>query len=285
MATKNNCGVIAQDTPVCKFHKKLTTEHAAHKEGLGASQIRIEAWEIVRGYAICGLAKTEKTFEFYRDLNNFELFDMKDSAEIIKGNIDEHVKKDTELGKSINQVSKSLNDLQVKLHDANNAACTMRNCLQSLLGFKDDDVPGELRSVTHLAKELSKDGKKAAEAMVHVAGIHTFSNLETLTSFGANLTGKLTALKELVDKLINTAEADEKKAQTDLIGVLKQLNAEEFASFRTTAIVNAEDSTIDFICKGQCEPIECVEEICKTLGKKDSNAGNHPGCYSKGDMD
>ena len=83
MATNNNCSVLAKDTPVCKFHKKLTDEHALHTEGLRTSKIKIEAWEIVRAYAICSLAKYKQTFEYYRDLTNFELFDMHDSAEKI----------------------------------------------------------------------------------------------------------------------------------------------------------------------------------------------------------
>lgn len=285
MATKNNCSVLAKETPVCKFHNKLTVDHALHTEGRDASQIKIEAWEVVRAYAICSLSKYEQTFEYYRDLTNFELFDMKDSAEIIRANIDEYVKQDTALGKLISDVSKSLNDLQVKLHSANNAACTMRNCLQSSLGFKDDEMPNELKDVTDLAKALSKDGKKAAHAMVSVAGIHTFSNLETLKKFGSDLTVKLTALGTLTDSLITTAKADQEKAQTELIKVLKQLNAQEFESYGLTGIVNAEHRTLEFICEGQCGSIECVEEICKELGSKESEAGYLSRDHLQGDMD
>lgn len=285
MATKNNCSVLAKETPVCKFYKKLQNEHALHTERLETSKIKIEAWEIVRAYAICNLAKSEQTFEYYRDLTNYELFDMKDSAKIIKDNIDEHVKQDTELGKLISDVSKSLNDLQVKLHNANNAACTMRNCLQSHLGFKDNDVPRHLKEVTDKAKELSKDGKKVAEAMVKVAGIHTFSNLETLQPFGTNLTDKLTALRTKTDTLLTTAKADQENAQGELLKGLEQLNAVEFESFRATAIVNAEIGTLGFICDEECESIECVEVICEDLGKKESEASSPSRSYLQDDMD
>jgi hypothetical protein len=285
MATKNNCSVLAQETPVCKFHKQLTNEHTLHTQELDASKIKIETCEVVRAYAICSLAKSEQTFEYYRDLTNYELFDMKDSAEIIKANIDGYVKQDDELGKWILDISKSLNDLQVKLHEANNAACTMRNCLQSTLSFKDDKMPPKLTDVIDKAKDLSKDGKQAAEAMVKVAGIHTFSNLETLQPFGTNLTNKLTALKTLTDGLIATAKADQEKSQTELLGVLKELNVVEFESFRTVAKINAENSTLNFICKEECEPIECVEKICMSLGSKESEASNPSKSYSEGDMD
>lgn len=285
MATKNNCSVLVQDTPVCKFHKQLTDQHTLHTQELDASKIKIEGWEAVRAYAICSLAKSEQTFEYYRDLTNYELFDMNDSVQRIKANIDEYVKQDGELSKLISDVSKSLNDLQVKLHDANNAACAMRNCLQSTLSFKDDKMPEELKGVIEKAKDLSKDGKQAAEAMVKVAGIHTFSNLETLQPFGTSLTNKLTALKTLTDGLIATAKADQEKSQTELLGVLKELNIAEFGPFRTVAEINAEDNTLNFICKEECEPIECVEKICMSLGSKESEASNSSKRYSQGDID
>jgi hypothetical protein len=285
MATNNKCSVHKKETPVCKFHNKLTVDHALHTEGLATAQIKIEAWEIVRAYAICSLSKYEQTFEYYRDMTNFELFDMKDSAEIIKTNIDEYVKQDTALGELISDTSKLLNDLQVKLHDANNAGCTMRNCLQSIMGFKDNDVPHQLKDVTEPANELSKDGKKAAHAMVSVAGIHTFSNLETLKPFSSDLSEKLTALKTLTDSLMNTANTDQENAQVELDNVLKQLNAHEFESHGLKDIAKAEDRTLEFICGEQCEPIECVEEICKELGNKESEAGCPSGSHLQHDID
>ncbi|MCW5599973.1 hypothetical protein [Nitrosomonas sp.] len=285
MATKNNCSVLTEDPPVCKFYKQLTNEHALQTQELAKFKVQIEAWEVVRAYAICSLSKSEETFDYYRDLTNYELFDMNDSAQIIKTNIDGYVKQDADLDKLIGGVSKSLNDLQVKLHDANNAACAMRNCLQSTLSFKDDKIPNQLKDVIDKAKNLSKEGKQAAEAMVKVAGIHTFSNLETLQPFSTNLTNKLTALKTLTDGLIAAAKKDQETSQAELLGVLKQLNTVEFGSFRTAAIVNGEENTLNFICKEECEPIECVEAICMNLGSKETEASNSSARYLQGDMD
>lgn len=287
MVTKNNCSAHLPETPVCTFQKTLRRERSVQQAMLDASSIRIESCEIERGYAICTQATSEETFEYYRNLNNFELFDMQDSVARIKAKIDGYVNQDSDLGKKIKEVSKSLNDLREKLHEANNAACAMRNCLQGHLGFKDHDVPKELVDVTDLAKTLSKDGKKAAEAIVVVAGIHTFSNLETLKPHAANLTERINTLKSLTDSLINLAKADEAKAQTDLTGKLKKLNEEEFGYYATNGVVKAYNSSLQFICEeGQCHPIECVDEICKQLGKNGSEADkSQKGLYTKGDHD
>ena len=274
---------------VCEFHKKKEGERASHESALAASAILIESLEIERGYALCCRAKAEETGDYYRDLDNFELFDMQKSSEIIKAKIKTLVGQDTELGKAITAASKSLNDLKKKLQESNDAACQMHNCLQSLLGFKEEKVSGKhelsekVTCVTDLAK---KHGQDAAAAMVKVAGIHTFSNLETLQPFGDKLTQAVTALKSGTDSLIVTAKKDEEKAQADLTLVLNNLNAEEFRSFGTTGVVNGYNGTLGFICEEECQPITCVEEICREIGKCESEAGESlHGQFATGDKD
>lgn len=277
---------------VCEFHKKKESELALHESKLVASAILIESLEIERGYALCGRAKAEETSDYYRDLDNFELFDIQKSSEIIKDNIKVLVGQDTELGKAIAAASKSLNDLKKKLQESNDAACQMNNCLQSLLGFKEEkssgkhELAGKVTCVTDLAKKLSKNGQDAAAAMVKVAGIHTFSNLETLQPLGDKLTQAVTALKSGNDSLIATARKDEEKAQVDLALVLKNLNEEEFKSFGTTGLVTGYNSTLSFICEEDCQPITCVEEICKEIGKCESETNETTrGHFSTGDKD
>lgn len=277
---------------VCKFHKKKKSERASLKSTLAASAILIESLEIERGYALCCRAKSEEAADYYRDLDNFELFDMQKSSEIIKANIKNLVGQDAELGKAITAASKSLNDLKKKLQESNDAACQMHNCLQSLLGFKEEKPSGKhelsekVACVTELAKKLSKHGQEAAAAMVKVAGIHTFSSLETLQPFGDELANAIKALKSGNDSLIDTAKKDEVKSQADLTLVVQNLNAEEFKSFGTAGVINGYNSTLGFICEGECQPITCVEEICKEIGKCASEVGEAPhGQFATGDKD
>ncbi|MBA5868935.1 MAG: hypothetical protein GDA68_02850 [Nitrospira sp. CR2.1] len=277
---------------VCEFHKKKKSERASHKSTLAASAILIESLEIERGYALCCRAKSEEAADYYRDLDNFELFDMQKSSEIIKANIKALVGQDTELGKAIAAASKSLNDLKKKLQESNDAACQMHNCLQSLLGFKEEKtsekhkLSEKVACVTELAKKLSKHGQEAAAAMVKVAGIHTFSNLETLQPFGDELVKAITSLKSGNDSLIAAAKKDEEKSQADLTLVVQNLNAEEFKSFGTAGVINGYNRTLGFICEGECQPITCVEEICKEIGKCESEAGEAPhGQFATGDKD
>lgn len=287
MATKTNCSAIERETPVCRFHKGQTDSKKLEGGNLDVSRTKQDSLESDRRYAVCSLAKSEETFKYYRDMNNFELVDMVDSANTIKGKIDTDVKADAELGKKIAEASKVLNDLQVKLHEANNAACSMRNCLQSLLGFNEDCIPVELTCILDSAKKLSKDGKSAADAMVSIAGIHTFSDIETLQPFATDLTEKLVVLKKLTDSLAANAKKDGESAQADLVKILNQLNKAEFESFHITSRLAAHDSTLEFICEKQCESICRVDEICRELGNKAKStvAGKPVTPWSQVDID
>ena len=102
---------------------------------------------MARGYKLCTLPNRENV----RTITMTWITTSSSTSEergIIEANIVEYAKRNDEFGKLIKEGSKRLNDLKAKLHEANNASCAMRNCLQSIIGFGDNDVPPELKAVT-----------------------------------------------------------------------------------------------------------------------------------------
>lgn len=292
MAKSKNCSGNEPKTPVCLFIEDLEKKKTVNKEQRATSRIRRESWETLRGYALCTLDNTEKTHQYFRDMSNFELLDMQDSAKIIASYVDTTVTIDSALAKNIAEASKLLVDLQNKLHEANNAACTMRNCLISHLDLDDSqasDKPVEqkLKSVTEAAKCLSDDGKTAAEAMVNVAGIHTFSNVEKLQSHARLLVKNVDDLKAWTDSLVASAMNDVKTAQAELDQVHLKLNQEEFGYFHSISSLNAVIGTRNVICSDDpCRSIDCVEKICTKLGEEEKDCGSPPADdFSQGDKD
>lgn len=274
---------------------KLAGAICAHRKGLQdknntavgeneASKTLIYQYESKRGYKLCCLSMAEETHRFYRDIDNYELFDMLRSAEIIQVNVDGYSKKNAELAKMIKDGSKMLNELKDKLHDANNAACAMYNCLKSIMGFSDDKVPTEISNITATAKSLSEDGKAAAEALVTIAGIHTFSNVDELKPFSKNLVDKLTLFKKTTNDYIKKAAEDAKTAQTELTKAIDELNTEEFKFFEGDSVSNGLSATLDFICNGQCESISVVDDICQELTEGGSSNGEGTTQKSKGHL-
>lgn len=279
MANSNINGNNGQKKPfnvVCAYLKFLKDQKKISESGVEAAMKDIEYLEMVRGYNLCCLKLAEETHDFYRDLNNYELVDMQNSTEIIQANLDAYKNKKQEMAKSVTDASKRLNDLKVRLHDANNAACTMRNCLKSILGFADDNIPEELRMVTSSAKLLSENGQKAAEAMTKIAGIQTFSNADGLKQFGERLKTVIERLKNSSDEFIKKAAEETTTAQKDLTKTIKDLNQKEFNEFKEKNHLTAISSSIGFICEGKCQSIDQVEEICRIISKEkqDDDRGN-----------
>ena len=290
MANPNaNCsnGPTKPANIVCIYHKDIKDKMDVNISEISTSNTLISYYEMVRGYKLCCLSMAEETYQFYRDIDNFELFDMKRSTEIILTNVEGYIKKNGDLAKSIKEGSKMLNDLKVKLHDANNAACAMSNCLKSIFTFSDGEIPEVISDITQSAKSLSEDGQKAAEALVKIAGIHTFSNVDGLKSFSQKLGEAMKQFKTLSDEYMAKAAEDAKAAQTELTKSIDDLNNTEFKCFGETSALNAHNSTITFMCESTCSPIERVEEICKVVSQKEdgeeSQGGKQGGKYSKDD--
>jgi hypothetical protein len=296
MANPNtNCsnGPTKPANIVCLYTKDIKDKREVSNSEVSSSNTLISYYEMLRGYKLCCLSMAEETYKFYRDIDNYELFDMQKSTEIIQTNVEAYIKKNGDLAKSIKEGSKMLNDLKVKLHDANNAACAMSNCLKSIFAFPDGAIPKEITDVTQAAKTLSEDGQKAAEALVKIAGIHTFSNVDGLKSFSQKLSEAMKQFKALSDEYMKKAAEDAKVAQTELTKSVEELNKAEFKCFAETSALNANNSTIEFICEdeagngNECKPIEEVENICMKVSKKPEEQGNlsgkQGGKYTKDD--
>lgn len=253
---------------ICKYHKGLKDQIATSKSEIEAAATQVEFLEMKRGYKLCSLKVLEETHDFYRDIGNYELLDMQKSTEIILENINKYKTKKDNLAKTITETSKNLNNLKIKLQEANNAACAMRNCLKSILAFTDE-TPHEIIKVVNSAKKLSENGQKAAEALVIISGIQTFSNGDGLKSFGDRLVDKVKKFKEQTDGFIKSAEEEAKKAQTELAKVIEEINKKEFENFEVRNKLTALKSTVYFICKGRCRPIGYVEKICKDMITKE----------------
>ena len=294
MAVPNAPG--AQGRPadiVCEFHKTLENGHSEAESGKparGATQVSLEEQ---RSYQFCCLYKTEETFQFYRDVNNYVLADLQDSACLIADRVDsELVKRDDDLGKRLKDAAKLLKALRTALHDSNNGACALRNCIDSLIGFKDEapsdqkqEIIDETHAIVRASQESSERSSKAAEAIITIAGIHTFSDLSTLPPRASLLKEKIEVFKKAVDGWALAATEEAVKVQQELDKNAKELNKAEFEYFDYCAASEGYSSTMKFLCEGTCQPIECVEEICKKVTCQTKSEGEGGKSFLADDRD
>lgn len=257
---------------ICQYQRKLRDDCNAASSRSKAASENIGGWETTRGYKLCTLSAVEKTLDFYTAIDNYELFDALRSAEIIKTNVEKHIKTDDELGKAIDEAAKLLNEVKTKLLDANNAACSMHNCLQSIIAFKDGEPPDQLAKVTRMAKDLSTDSREAAKALVTIAGIHTFAKITSLKEHAEALPKLIKELKTITDGYVKKATDQQKKTQTELTEIIDELNSAEFLQFGETSTVRGLAATKAFICQGPCPPFGQIEEICNELTRAESGS-------------
>lgn len=279
MATNNSStGKKRPADVICVFNKQVMADAKAADSQVIAASHALECQEIVLGFKLCFLDKGEDTFHFYRDLDIYELYDIAKSAEIIQANVDRFAKNAADLRKQINESSKLLNDLCTKLKDANDSACAMRNCLKSILGF--DNAPDELNKVMASSKELSANGQQAAEGLVKIAGIQTFSNVENLKPFAAKMTQYGKDIRALTDENIKKSQEDNKATQTEVTKTIEELNKYQFEGFDAGNIRSALYSTRGFICDGPCYPIEDLDKICEEVNNGQKSDEKHNAVHS-----
>lgn len=265
---KNDCSK-APNYPVlkviCSYTKLKRDEKKSSRSNLKALRTHIEACEMVRGYKLCCFNILEKTYHYYRDIDNDELHDMHKSCETIQLKLDTYIQKSTTLATGIKDASKLLNDLKGKLQEVNNEACKLHNCLKSI--FNPKDLPKSVKEITDCSKQLSEQGQKAAESLAVIAGIQSFADLSGLKNYGQTFTEAMKAFKKQNDDLIKQSSDELKIAQTDLSNSITDLDQKEFELFLENSNYNALDMTYDFICKEDCKPIACIEDICKELNE------------------
>lgn len=267
----------------CDYQKDLKDSKAASQSKFNASKALKKGLKLTKGYKLCTLEQTQITQEYYRDLDNYELLDMQRSTERIAKDIEGYIKKDGDLDKLIKEAAKKIIELKGKLHEANNAACAMRNCLKSVLDFKDE-APPALKSVTDQAKLLSEHSQMAAEAIRNIAGIHTFAGMGSLKGYSEELVTSVKELKATTDIYSKAANDQLKGAQAELSAVIEKLSAEKLNYLEEKSLFAGLGKTSEFICKGTCPTpasIEkIIEDICQEVSAPPSDGGADP-CKDK----
>ncbi len=133
-------------------------------------------------------------WSIYQDILTCITLENYTKTETIKTKVEEYIKKDDAIEKLINESSKLLNDLKVKMEEANNAACVMNNCIKSKL-FPKSGKPNTnlveleiaLKDILGITKTLNEKTENAFESVVAIAGIQTFTNTLSLKKFSISL--------------------------------------------------------------------------------------------------
>jgi hypothetical protein len=298
MATNNGNGMADRPNPekeICKCITTMTSERNSALSLKEAGMTTMSSMNEVRKYKLCCLDKTKDTHNTYQNLNNYVCIQQNLKTELLVADIDGYLAKDKELEKLIKESSKLLSDLKTKIEEAHNACCTMKNCISNKLLPKDgEDLPPNLQEIQDCYKDICSKtekinnyGQKSFDDIVTIAGIHTFSNVESLKDFGSKLSETMGNFKTSVDTNIKTAEGDLKVAQDELTTALTDLTNSKHDKDGHCIKAKGLNTTLEFLCKGECNLEDTVEEFCKKVASddKDGAGSKKRKSYHSGDKD
>lgn len=275
MATKNSCdngSLRSADTVICESLKGIKRDKKTAESRYTSNYTLQQSKETARGYKICCLDKAEESHNVYQDIMSCVTLENYKKSEIIQKNIDAYIKKDDDIDKLINDTSKLLNEMRIKIEEAHNAACAMSNCIKNKVlpksgkpskDGKIGEVEHELKEILDKTKELDEKGQNAFESVVTIAGIHTFTNTVSLKGFAAKLMDSVKNFKACVDTNIKSTATDVVTSREELNTIVEEL-AQIICDKKTEAIIgNGLESVIEFVCESDCED-GCID-LCKDI--------------------
>lgn len=261
------------ETGICESLTAIRTEHEAAIGSTDASLILIDSKETARGYKICCLKRAEVSHHYYQDILTCITLENYKKTTISQANVEAYIKKDDEIEKLIKDSTKLLNELHTKIADANNAACTMANCVngkifpKSSKSKQDPDkvlLKGDMTEILNKTKMLDEKGQNAFESAVTIAGIQTFTNTASLKAFVTTLMSAMQAFKGCVESNISSTATEVTKIRGELNTAVEELAQVicDKNTFSTTA--QGLESVIEFICTCTCDE-GCID-ICEEFG-------------------
>ncbi len=208
--------------------------------------------------------------------------------ELIKGQLDELIEKNNALGSKYKDLVKMIREVRQNYTDVLDEACKLQRCIEEEELCNPDTskelgkVDGLVDNIIGLEDEARNCYDKICEtfnASIDIAGIQTFTNIESLLPYCANLTALLEELRKDIDGNItdmNVQLIEDKKA------AMEALEARETQFFEKCQAEIAQKTVcdiFDYVCDPACGTIAegkvTIKEICEKL-KKDFSEENDP---------
>lgn len=272
MNGNDNTGLRSPETVICDSLKVIKSDKKTADSSYISNGTLQESKEIAKGYKICCLDKAEKSNNIYQDIMSFIAIGNYKKTEIIQKSIDEYIKKDDDIEKLIKDSSKLLNDMRIKIEDANNAACVMKNCITNKIlpksgkSTRDDkivEVTDALKDIMDKTKTLNEKGQNAFESAVTIAGIQTFTNTVSLKDFSKLLTDAMKTFKDCVGTNIISTGKDVTTTREELNLIIEELTTITCNKKAEHTKSEGLDAVIKFICEGECDG-ECLD-LCRDI--------------------
>ncbi|GAA4272683.1 hypothetical protein U6A24_08010 [Aquimarina gracilis] len=274
MASKNNnenSNLRNADTVICECLTGIKNEKKAAGSMRDAYKILKKSKKAARRYKVCGLDKAEESHGVYQDIMSCVAIGSSKKTEVIQTNINEYNAKDDQIEALIKESSKLLNQMRIKIEEANDAACALSNCFKNKIlpksgKSKKDDEKEEaykkLQDILEKTTKLNEKGQNAHDSVITIAGIQTFTNTHSLTEFMTKTSTAMSGFKSTVESNISSTSEDVTKCREELNVIADEL-AQIVCNKKTESVkYEGLECVIDYVCKGEYkeDPLDLCRE-------------------------
>ena len=228
-----------------------------------------------RQYKICAFNKTQDTLTFYANLDFCTAIEAQQNGIKIGDKITAIGKQYDDFQKKFNDALKAIKGLRTQLLDVENKAYDVGNQFEDPCNVEQVRKLKDVTNKTMVMEQLIKPADDASDqanltfaTAVDIAGIQTFSSIDSLKNFGMGLKDKTDGFKKNVDENSKKATDDLKKAQTELGKATETLIVGMLTSKDSAVLLASEQATDgtlgnDGFCGGL--PDDKIKTICQDI--------------------
>ncbi len=247
---------------------ELTPKKTTAEAELSAADTRIDSSASNRQYKICAYVEGQRVSDFYNTLDFCEAI----AAVSTSGQVSDRIKKvetkNGDLKKQFDDVVKGIKDLRAKLYEVEMKAYDMGDAYEDptnadqIKALPSNIDKARVTLLIDVADKTHDQSNTAFSTAVDVAGIMTFTNIESLKSFGDTLSKKAVDFKKNVDDNVKKSGDDMVKAQQELSEASKTLMLDTFGKKDPSVEIMSWQATDTFLGDGSnANCIGSIEEV------------------------
>ena len=258
----------------------MTPKRVAAEAELKAAKTKTASSASNRQYKICAYVEGQQVLDFYNTLDFCEAISTVSASGEVNNKIKKVETKNGDLKKQFDEVVKSIKDLRAKLYDVEMKAYEMGDAYEDpsnkdqVTLLKEFLSKKTVEKMVEMADKTHDQSNKAFVTAVDVAGIMTFSNVESLKGFGDNLSKKTADFKKNIDDNVKKAADDTKKAQQELGDASKALMLDKLAEKDPSVEIESIGKTTTFLDDEdgkKCDALGSIVDVNRVLTESADN--------------
>lgn len=278
-----------------KYTENLDKEIATNESNKEAKEKERDTQDKIEQFKICLYVKANETSTIYENLKFYVSEGSSNEAGLIKNKVTDIKQKNTALVGMVNTTVTNVKAIRTTMDGAADIACRLERskeeelrCHPDIYNALQNGIPDIWTKLEEIKTETNASFdaiSKVFDCAVHISGIQTFANLDSLTQFCDSLVAATGALKQDVDGNVTSSSDKKKNVSTQLVEVQKGISKIKFERSGIVSTLTAKEGVKGFlgdntpVCTEE-NPAAKIKEACeKIIGEEEEaeESGGTPG--------